>query len=126
MNQLLTLLTAFTLVISGCQKNNTNNQLTPTEPEIKKVTFSCVTSGTNQSTRFDVSLVSDSSIVVKVELYETPNSLRWEVKSPTTGNYVMYDHIDDCPKFNDYAMYFFVFTKKDGTKVITDPIHVYM
>jgi hypothetical protein len=87
------------------------------EPSIVSVKPYAVYSGSNESAAFDVDLISDSTVVEKVDLFLVPDLRRWTVTSPSTGRYTMYDHIGD---YDRGSHYYFVFTKKNGTTVKTD------
>jgi hypothetical protein len=118
----------FACLLAACKKPI--NERVPTNtttagPSVTAVKFFPVYSGANASVEFDVDLVSDSATVSKVDLYLSPNSLRWEVLKPVTGAYKMYDHVGDYPTYTDGYFYFFTFVKKDGTVINTKPFQVY-
>lgn len=96
------------------------------EPKITSVAFYRVQAGSNISVGFTVNLMADSTIISKVALMRVGSTqIRWEVKKPITGRYIMYDHLGDYPTYSEHAMYFFSFIKKDGKTIDTTPFQVY-
>lgn len=125
MKKLLFVALLFTISCSKPKVAERQATTTTTGPSITSVKFFPVYSGANASVEFDVTLISDSSIVSKVDLYLSPNSQRWEVLKPVSGTYKMFDHVGDYPTYADGYFYYFSFTEKDGTVINTKPFQVY-
>lgn len=112
--------------LSACKKESLSTaSVESKDPSITSVSFAPVYAGSNASVKFTVNLSSDSNSVEKVSLYLAPGELRWEAMRPTTGKYTMYDHVGDYPTFEQNYFYYFVFTKKDGTKITSTQFQVY-
>jgi hypothetical protein len=110
-------------LLLGCDKDSADKN--SGEPSKVKATPACVAAGSNQSVRFTVELISDSTQVSKVQLVLSPSMMVFEINKPSTGIYTMYHHSSNCPNYNQSLYYYFLFTKKDGSKVATEPFHVY-
>ncbi len=114
------------IVFFSCsKKSDTITQSEPADPYIKSCTFSPIFEAGENHPMFNVSLFSDSSKVDKVVLFISPSTLRWQVLKPSTGNYIMYDHVGKYPTYAASIYYYFVFYKKDGTVISTTPFQVY-
>lgn len=113
------------VAIASCTKQDVATlapQNRTIEPSIDSVKWRAVYAGSNASTEFTVHLTADSNLVESVKLFIVPTALRWEVKKPQTGKYIMYDHIGDGPEGN---YYYFVFYNKDGTTKTLSSFQVY-
>lgn len=119
------LLLSVIILAFSCTKSNDIQPAQNDDPKIVSCTWVSVTEAGGQHPKFTVSLIADSNKVSSVRLYWGASNFRWEVKSPVTGSYIMYDHISEFPTAVESRYYYFIFFKKDGSTVPTTPFWVY-
>lgn len=113
------------VLFASCKKDTASRPAQTVEPSIVSYTVASVRDGGSNKPQFTVSLISDSSVVSKVELVRGVNITVWEVIKPVTGTYIMHDHLQDYPTAPMMIFYHFRFIKKDGSKVETNEFQVY-
>lgn len=112
------------LAITSCKKNNTKKE--SGVPELTTQAPRCE-GGTIKSVAFPFNISHNGAIIKSVELYKSPSTKISENTSVDYGGlYTLYhSQLAACPKQSDNAMYYFVITKSDDSKINTTPFQVY-
>ncbi|MFT3679431.1 MAG: hypothetical protein QM791_04110 [Ferruginibacter sp.] len=116
---------ALLLLFCSCKKESTTN--TPQEnnqPRIVDYVVSKIFEAGAMHPKFTVNIISDPSIVEQVQLLRG-TGVCWYIDSPSSGQYIMYDHLSEWPTYEQFVYYHFEFHKKDGSKISTTPFQVY-
>ena len=113
------------IAFASCKKETATNNLVTDNPSVTSVKFYKVLEAGAYHPMFDVTIISDTNTVAKIELYVGYMTLRWEVYNPKNGTYRMYDHIGEFPTYTQSVYYHFQFVKKDGTKIKLPDFQVY-
>lgn len=120
------------VLVTSCTKNSeqlrqdTQPSVAGQQPTVMSYSFSRVTSGSNESVKFNVALsVPDTSIVKRFVVYRMPTTMVWYVNAPRTQSYAMYDHLGDYPTYSENVWYYFVWEMKSGETIILNKFQVY-
>ena len=115
------------ILFASCRKETAPPQTlrATVDPSVTSVSFVPLYYAGDFHPKFTVSLVADSNNVDKVILYMVPLIMRWEIIKPTTGTYIMYDHISTFPTYSTSRFYYLSFIKKDGSVINEKPFQVY-
>lgn len=108
------------LALSACDSSDPEN-LELNKPVVNSVEFSCAGAGTNFSTVIDITVtITEVGSIKKLSVF---NKLGTEVSyldNPETGTLKLYHHSSGCGGVSP-GTYHFVFTRTDGSKVVTEP-----
>lgn len=119
---LLIALAIFTLV--GCEKDENAVLKTAVDPKVAKATFYPGYSGANVSLVCTLQLEIPSPEIIKsVMMIKDGSTVEGDkVLNPKTGSYTLYDH--QLSSFPSGKYYRFVFTKTDGTIILSEKYQV--
>lgn len=123
-------ITALALVFTSCTKESQDSliaqQAQPnSQANVVSYSFFPVQEAGETHIGFNVAISVVANSVKKFSLIKIPEMPRFNISNPTTGSYIMYDHITGYP--SGYSLpyyYYFVFEMNDGSKVKTSEFEV--
>lgn len=116
---LLILLSA--IALSSCEaSDNDDAKLITAKPSIATAIFYCAFAGSNSSQALNLDIVIPEGVSIsKLSWYTKSGEEVNFIDNPKTGKYTLLYHMNNCHNISP-GLYYFVFTKTDGTKVITE------
>lgn len=106
----------------GCDSSD-DPEVIANSPTIDLVTFSCGGAGSNISQVVDVTVtIPVAGSVKKLSMFNKNSNEIYYVENPETGKHRLYHHsITGCSSSVPPGTYYFVFTRADGSKLVTEP-----
>ena len=119
MKKYLLILLSF-VVLSACDSSD-DPEVIADKPVVNSVAFSCAGAGTNFSRVVDANVTIPAvGSVKRLSLFTKSGQEVYYIDNPETGVHKLYNHLGDCGSVSP-GSYYFVFTRTDGSKVVTDP-----